>query len=251
MKQVRDDKNQADFADQESRCQQVEIRINDLLDARHSLLSDAVVRSHIADCDQCAQLVVDFGALEDSLSQIPLSTIRRLSGIKDGGGAVKAGIQNPDRNRSHSLHPIAFIASVASLVLVMLTSSLWRSADSVPDDSFAAVVTQESQSLDPGQFEFMFDTDQDLLAAQFISTETLGHLAAQVEPFSDPTVQNCLLLTTDLPGIRQVKHSVNATLNLIRGSSRNDSTKPVDQKKSDSSDGAGIRRVALRELALA
>lgn len=247
MKQVQEDKKPADSGDHGELCHQVELRIHELLDKRQPLLSDVVVRSHVVDCDECAQLVIDFGALEDSLSQIPLATLYRLSGMIDADGPPHGS----SRNHAFGIHPVAFVATIASLMLVMLTSSLWRSSDPDSGQSVAIAVSSDPQTRDSDSLDLSFRTEQDLLARQFISAQALDRLAAQVEPLNDPTVQNCLLLTADLPGIRQVKNSVNATLNLIRGSSRFDTVKPDDQKRSDSNEGADVRRFRLNEIARA
>jgi len=106
--------NQTSSGNSASTCEYVEDRVHELMDLRQALLSDEMVRDHISQCDQCAQLIVDLGALNDSVSQIPLATLHRLSGIQE---AEVAKAQSPSR-ASQAAHPVLFIASIACALLV-------------------------------------------------------------------------------------------------------------------------------------
>lgn len=222
MKQVQDETKPAEV------CERVELRIYDLLDARQPLLSDDEVRKHVAVCDQCAQLVVDFGALEDSLSQIPLETLHRLSGIQDA---------EPE-SQNNRVHPVFFVASVACLLLVMLTSGLWRSGES-GDSNLATAVVSSDSSRDFAESE-MFGENPNLMPGELISMAA-SDLSRQVD---DQTVQNCLFFAADLPGFRRVSRSVNVTLHLLQGSSetRQESKSEKTGVRSEEDTKSGVQK---------
>lgn len=196
-----------------STCELIEERIHELMDVRQPLLSDELIRNHIRNCDQCAELIVDFGALNESLSQIPLETIHRL-----------ADLAAPKQPRRYQLHPISFVASVACLLLVCLTSGIWFGPSSnqpiptriemVSTPLPLKVLDEAEETLEPGI------APQELLLASafhnaaspadFINTVGL-EISDGVEPFQD-----YFHMTTDLPGIEPIKKSVNATLHIYR-----------------------------------
>lgn len=184
-------------------CEQVEARIHDLMDQRLPLLSDRLVRDHISDCDQCAELVVDFGALDESLSQIPLATLKRLSDL--GAEEVsQAGTRRP-------LHPFSFIVSVASVLLVMLTSGSWfaDSSQSIPSnrevarasDPAPADVRPGFGASNPLPFNLGHKTT---VPTEFISAVDFSDIRREVEPIWQ--------ITAELPGISPMTGPVNATL---------------------------------------
>lgn len=191
--------------------------MHDLMDTRQPLLGDSQIQQHVSSCDQCAELVVDFGALEESLSRVPLATLHRLSGL---------GQTEPARKRWWTLdqkhQPVAFFVSVASLLLVMLTASAWTRPGtptefarlSSPTAPVAPVVVEPS--MDPNAAPTM--------NPGFFGGRTLvgfDEIATQIEPLND-----YLNLTGDLPGIRPVRQSVHATYQLIRESMEDPSSKP-------------------------
>ena len=207
-------------------CEQVELRVHDLMDQRLPLLSDETVRNHITQCDECAELVVDFGALDDSLSQIPIATLKRLSALSAN-----------DDDQTHvgrPLHPFSFIVSIASLLLVMLTSGLWFSdssrvsvtlfdtgqgyeTDSVgPDGTYGGIAVTPYVSLpSPANPMIVHPGHKATTPADIISAVNFAELRREVEPY--------LQMTADLPGMSTVTGSVNATFWLLTPSAENDS----------------------------
>ena len=197
--------NQAD-------CEQVESRIHELLDLRQPLLSDVIIREHVSQCDACAELVIDFGALNDSLSQVPLATLNRLSGLQSV--ETQTGIGRP--------HPLSFIASIACLMLVLLTSGVWFSTNQTPDIRSVAVSDTES----PIVTEYVSTGPLQLATAAPAETNAIPHMSAPsdflnavsfeklsggVEP-----LQDYIDITAELPGIRPVSQSFHATFHLLR-----------------------------------
>ena len=205
-----------------SSCELAENRIHELLDLRQPLLSDEAIRNHIAKCDQCAELVVDLGALNESLSQIPVETLHRLSGLQLEPG------NNDGFGRQRQLHPVSFIASIACLLLVLLTSGIWFSPSSEDSvalvnivntetatyDSIPAIETSPSEVFLPGQFTFVTMGHQSS-PSELLNAVSFEQISGGVGPFRE-----YFEMTADLPGIRPVSHSVNATYHLIRSMSQ-------------------------------
>ncbi len=212
MKESKDKNKQSEASASSLACERVEDRIHELMDLRQPLLSDETVRQHVSECDACAELVVDFGALNDSLSQIPIATLQRLSGLQMADSEPVAPTQ---------VHPVFFVASIACLLLVMLTSSIWfsprGSADSLTDSAVVAGMIgddaqQQYVSTGPIQtLEVLPAFDKSPTSAEFINAVSLEQFSGGVEPY-----QGYLGITADLPGIEPVYNSVNATYQLIR-----------------------------------
>lgn len=225
----------------EGACESVEHRVHELMDLRQALLSDTMVRDHISQCDQCAQLIVDLGALNDSVSQIPLATLHRLSGIQD---AEVAKHQAPSQATSRAAHPVLFIASIACALLVMLTSGIWFSgqpqpqvaavevevAESSPAENLpqvdsiesgsvevSAVATVESAprvpdvSVPEAMQQFGLLTHKTSSPTDVMGAVSFQDLSGNVEPY-----QEYIGMTAELPGIQPVSKSVNATFHLIK-----------------------------------
>ena len=206
-----------------SSCECIEDRIHELMDLRQSLLSDPMIRKHITVCDSCAELVVDFGALDESLSQIPLETLHRLSGLQT---------VDPASKKRYRLHPISFITSVACLMLVMLTSGIWFSDESQDDApvlsevaSFESATLNSVATLDPIDLDAVVEHEMENSHLVFapvaphkttpsidlINAVSLEQFNEGVEPFQD-----YIGMTADLPGIRTVTKSVNVTYQIFR-----------------------------------
>lgn len=209
--------NQSSSGDNASTCECVEIRIHELMDLRQALLSDTMVRDHISECDRCAELVVDFGALNESVSQIPLATFQRLAGMQESGSAISA---RPSRPK----HPVLFVASIASLMLVVLTSGIWVSnqqqqmaknlpqAEPVQVAKVEATIETQHVSIPVPMQQFSFVTAPKASSpTEFISAVSFEEISDNVEPY-----QEYIGMTAGLPGIRPVSKSVNATLHLIK-----------------------------------
>lgn len=221
-----------------SSCESIENRIHELMDIRRPLLSDELVRNHIKDCDQCAELIVDFGALNESLSQIPLETIHRLSGLQ----------APPEEHARRGVHPVSFIASVACLLLVCLTSGIWfaPSQDAPIPTRIEMVSTPlapkslvgSDAEMDSGiaqQFVFAPPFHKTSPSAAFINTVSLERISGGVEPY-----QNYIDMTADLPGIQPVSNSVNATLHIIRSISERPSGNHTRPKGKDTDSGPDV-----------
>lgn len=222
MKESRDNQTSSDNV--ASTCERVEDRIHELMDVRQALLSEEMVREHISQCDQCAQLVVDLGALNDSVSQIPLATLHRLSGIQEAELVEEYEASRP-------AHPVLFVASIACLLLVVLTSGIWFSGNSnqvaVVDRlsqneavNIASVESNPVESRSDEQAVSVPETMQQLglvtvhktsSPTEFIGAVNFEELSGNVEPF-----QEYIVMTADLPGMRPVSNSVNATIQFIK-----------------------------------
>ncbi|WP_075084672.1 hypothetical protein [Mariniblastus fucicola] len=217
------------------------------MDLRQPLLSDELVRNHISGCDRCAELVIDFGALNDSLSQIPLSTLQRLSGLQESEFETVE-----PRSR---MHPFSFIGSIACVLLVMLTSGIWfsgqaeQSAHESPVAQNVELASEQIASEESlGAESFHSGDDREPYASQvlhqlafvsnhsapspaeFINTASLEQISGRVEPF-----QGYLGMTADLPGIGPVSNSFNATLQLFKSISEKQSA-PKKRKNDDAPD---------------
>lgn len=221
MKESQDEKKPASPDANVPSCEQIENRIHELLDHRQPLLSDELVRQHVSQCDACAGLVVDFGALNDSLSQIPISTLQRLSDLKVAKSATQSSMR---------LHPVSFVACVACLLLVMLTSGIWFAPQAevavsssgketanegvvtsnvsvpTPTEFVATVVPQFQKSMD-----FLPTIHETSPSLEFIHTVSFEQLSSEVGP-----IQDYIGMTADLPGIRPISKSVNATYEFLR-----------------------------------
>ncbi len=217
MKESQDDKKQLGRNASLPACERVEDRIHELMDLRQPLLSDELVRQHVCECDACAELIVDFGALNDSLSQIPIATLHRLSSLQHAESEPK---------NSMRLHPISFVASIACLLLVMLTAGTWFSpakqatietpVEAAPSD--LAVVEEVptlreyvSTGFSDQSLMFLATAHKTSNPTELINAVSFEQLSGGVESFQD-----VIDMTADLPGIRPVTKSVNATLHLIR-----------------------------------
>jgi hypothetical protein len=228
--------------DSKSSCESVEIRIHELMDLRQPLLSDELVRNHIRDCDHCAELIVDYGALNESLTQIPLETIHRLSGLQ-------APSQEPTRRR---VHPVSFVASVACLLLVCLTSGIWfapSQTDAIPTRIEMVSTPIPPNTLAGSEVDTevdMSELSQQMIVApafhmmapstEFINTVSLERISGGVEPYQD-----YIDMTADLPGIQPVSKSVNATLHIIRSiSERPASDRNIVPKRDDVQRGPDV-----------
>lgn len=221
MKDPLDNKNNSGDSASSS-CECVEDRIHELMDQRRPLLSDVMVRKHIAECDECAELIIDFGALNESLSQIPLETLHRLSGLQLGDE-----VEDEVRSGSRQLHPVSFVASIACLLLVMLTSGIWFSGQpdnvvtvnqrDVEDRNYVSVEAQapvehvKEPALGMQQLVFVPTVHKTSSPSEFIHAVSFEQLSGGVEPFHE-----YIEMTADLPGIRPVSNSVNATFQLIK-----------------------------------
>ena len=235
MKESQDEKKPASFGAKVPTCEQVEDRIHELMDLRRPLLSDELVRQHVSECDSCAELVVDFGALNDSLSQIPLATLHRLSGLQV--------TDEPETRISGRVHPVSFVVCIACMLLVMLTSGVWFSPDRGRME--VATVTSaaaELASVDETPHQYVSTGPvQDLgivgvahktsPPSEFINAVSLEQLSGGVEPF-----QGYLGMTADLPGLQSVSKSVNATYHLIRFISE----KPPVEKSEEPADSPDV-----------
>jgi len=173
-------------------CDAIEQRIHQLLDSRQSLLADPQVGAHIARCECCAETVSDYETLEDSFFHVPLD---------HSGPALE-----PDccRGFKEKYQPIAFVVSVACVLLVMLGSIRISSqqpsvADSNPPMAGASLVAMEPSS----------DASSTVSFPEINQPERLS---------LDPSILIQPQLSADLPGIRPVSHSVHATYQLLRGS---------------------------------
>ena len=200
------------------------------MDLRQSLLSDTMVRDHISHCDPCAELVVDFGALNDSVSQIPAFTLQRLSDLQESGIAIPA---RPSRPR----HPVLFVASVACLLLVALTSGIWFAGsgnadqvavvDTLTQEVAVSVAKVESKPVE-NELVSNFENQQDFVPvamqqlglvrvhkmsppSEMIGAVKFEELSGTVEPY-----QEYIGMTGDLPGMQPVSSSVSATIQLIK-----------------------------------
>jgi len=232
VKDPLDNKNSS--GDSASNCECVEDRIHELMDQRRPLLSDEMVRQHISECDECAELVIDFGALNESLSQIPLETLHRLSGLQFG--------EAEDEVRPRRLHPVSFIASIACLLLVLLTSGIWFSGQpdnvvtvsqrDVEDRNYVSVEVQSPvehvRESSPGMQQLVFvpTVHKTSSPSEFIHAVSFEQLSGGVEPFQD-----YIDMTADLPGIRPVSNSVNATFQLIKCMSEQPQIEQDEQPK--------------------
>lgn len=221
MKEPRDNLNN---------CERVENRVHELMDLRQALLSDDLVRDHISQCGQCAQLVVDLGTLNDSVSQIPLATLHRLSGIYE---AELVDEYQP----SKPTHPVLFVASVACLLLVALTSGIWFAGsgnadqvavvDTLTQEVAVSVAKVESKPVE-NELVSNFENQQDFVPvamqqlglvrvhkmsppSEMIGAVKFEELSGTVEPY-----QEYIGMTGDLPGMQPVSSSVSATIQLIK-----------------------------------
>ena len=212
-----------------STCECIESRIHESMDLRQALLSVRIVRDHVSQCDRCAELVVDLGALNDSLSQIPLATLHRLSGLQE------SEIAKLSKRRSKLTHPVLFVATVACLTLVMLTSGMWFSNFSIqPQVAELSLQTEPVHVARVEKVESTLELQHVLLPAarhSVLATQQFGlatahqtasptrllsavnfqDISGNVEPY-----QEYIGMTADLPGIRPVSKSVNATYHLIK-----------------------------------
>jgi hypothetical protein len=212
------------------------------MDLRLPLLSDKLVREHITDCDQCAELVVDFGALDDSLSQIPIATLQRLSGLQPE--------ENPADAPTH-LHPFSFIVSIASILLVVLTSGIWFSNEG-DESTFPEIAQIESTDLQPE------GPSNDSAYVSIVSPTDLqfvhpGHKTAEPADFIDAVrvvdwqreVGPYLQMTADLPGVRPVARTVNATFLFFSTPPSTDPNTPIESsspKDASESPDLGLSR---------
>lgn len=213
-----------DPRDNQTNCERVENRVHELLDLRQALLSDEMVRDHISQCDHCAQLVVDLGALNDSVSQIPLATLHRLSGIYEAELVDEYQPSKPP-------HPMLFVASIACLLLVFLTSGIWFSGsgnagqvavvDSLKQDEVVNVANVEGSPLEGELVASSFEDQQAAFVpvamqqlglvnthkmsppSEFIGAVNFEELSGTVEPY-----QEYIGMTADLPGIRPVSTTI-------------------------------------------
>ncbi len=209
----------------EARCNAIELRIQDLMDSRQPLLDDAEIQNHISTCDQCAELVVDYGAIEDSLSQVPVTTVHRLSQL----GARHELAANRWWTVAPKHQPIAFFVSVASLLLVLLTASAWT-GPGVPVD-FAATPVANTATDSPAKPVAAIAHSAVLKNPGIFDQRTLvslDRIVTQIEPLN-----GYLNLTGDLPGIRPVRQSVHATYQLIRESMEDGPSKSNDPNEAD------------------
>jgi len=226
--------NQISSGDSASTCEAVEDRVHELLDRRQPLLSDEVVRDHTSQCDQCAQLIVDLGALNDSVSQIPLAMLHRLSGIHEA--ELVEEFQQP----SKPAHPVLFVASIACLLFVALTSGVWFSGNSdnvavvdrLAQEEAVSIAIVESGSVENGVESSEFESQPEM--AEVLIPSTMQHFglvtthkmssptevigAVNFEDFSGNVepYQEYIGMTADLPGMRPVSNSVTATIQFIK-----------------------------------
>ena len=214
----------------EMSCDAIEGRMHDLMDSRQPLLGDHDIQQHISSCDNCAELVVDFGALEDSLSRVPAATLHRL---------CELGQTEPAQHRrrwwtlDQKHQPVAFFISVASLLLVMLTASASWTRPGTPNE-FVISPAPEMASTDVAE-DAMGELDSPDPAQTTSSgifdgrtLVSLDQIAHQIEPLN-----GYLNLTGDLPGIRPVRQSVHATYQLIRESIEDPSSKSGNPEDPD------------------
>lgn len=244
---MKDPRLETSSSNNASSCECVEERIHDLMDLRQPLLSDEIVREHIASCDECVELVVDLGALNESLTQIPLETLNRLTGLAAGP------LPEEVATRSH-LHPLSFITSVACLLLVMLTSGVWfsnGSDDSGPHRikvrnhevvSVPYVKESSSEPVVPRQLVFLPTAHKTTPPSEFLNAVSFEQISGGVEPF-----QNYLNLTCDLPGIRPITNSVNATFHLIKSIAAEPSP-PEEEKSPEDGPNVGFHDSSLVQL---
>ena len=196
-------------------CDAIEQRIHQLLDSRQSLLADPQISAHIARCECCAETVSDYETLEDSFFHVPLN---------HSGPALE-----PDccHGFKEKYQPIAFVVSVACVLLVMLGSIRISSqqpsvADSNPPMAGASLVAMEPSSDASSTVSFpeinqpeRLSLDPSILIQPSLN---LDQLASSIQPLQQSYLGSCLQLSADLPGIRPVSHSVHATYQLLRGS---------------------------------
>lgn len=257
MKDPQDNQNSVSnhSVNHSANCERVEDRIHELMDHRQSLLSDRLVRDHVSHCDRCAELVVDFGALNDSLSQIPIETLHRLSGIQDAE-------PHYEKSAPVRLHPLTFIASLACIMLVMLTSGIWfvgqpaatvsivevDHLDHLDPEVEPDVETFEVSTLEPTDvvddvpevaipqsdrqgLAFLTRVHKTPVPTDLLNASNLLNLGGNVEPYQD-----YIDMTAGLPGIRPVSKSVNATLHLIKTFSSQPQQKKRPESRSDAPD---------------
>jgi len=199
------------------------------MDLRQALLADEMVRGHISQCDQCAQLIVDLGALNESVSQIPLVTLHRLSGI------YEAELVEEYR-ASRFAHPVTFVAAIACLLLVSLTSGIWFSGSGGADQVAVVDSLTQNEAVSVANVVERGPVESELVASSFVDqpeafvpaamqqlglvtvhktsppSELIGavkfqEISGTVEPY-----QEYIGLTTELPGMRPV----NATIQVIK-----------------------------------
>lgn len=210
MKNLPDKKNNTDALT----CKCVEERIQDLLDLRQPLMEDALVKAHVAKCDDCEQLVADFGKLDASLSLFSMEIFDSV----ENAGAVCLNREDSIFSRST---PLAFVASVACLLLVMLTSGVWFSGDGDGLVSHQVNVSQEvfvTAPLAPPQLdETFFQTQWSSIADSTPSPNELLLSAVNFEKINSGVepLHGYLDLTADLPGMKPVSDSVNMALHLL------------------------------------
>lgn len=220
--------SQTDSSHSETRldCQQIEERIHGLLDQRRSPLEDPVVKEHSAHCRQCGDLIADFAALGDSLLGLPVSTLQRGS----------------------PFNPWVLVASIAALLLVMLTSNVWLSDFDVSEGAFevAAIAVVTPPALDmsePARPFSLFEITEiaEIVEikeiAEIVEVVALADSAISSEGLLNPVrferfgnqVESCheyLGVAAELPGIEPIRNSVNLALQFISTISR----APVDKK---------------------
>jgi len=223
VKSLHDKKNSSNNAT----CECVEERIQHLLDLRQPLMDDVLIRDHVAQCDDCDQLVADFGELDASLSQF---STELFSPSVEGIGVVdrEVSISSPS-------HPLAFVMSVTCVLLLMLTSGSWFSTTQQPiahqvslsQEVFVAALLPEPQ---PQDNETFFQSQWSSIASNTPSPNELLLNAVNFEKINDGVepIQGYLDMTADLPGMKPVSNSVNLALHLLKHMSDKPTSVKVD-----------------------
>ena len=121
------------------RCDQIEQRLNELLDDRRPVHTDARLLEHQRDCPRCRAMIAGFAELQEGIDAAHFDRQSQLPHLSEGFAAavVQQALTPPHRRRPAMVRPARWLAAAAAVAAVLLLAawpmfSAWQASDQQP-----------------------------------------------------------------------------------------------------------------------
>ncbi len=213
-------------------CSSFEDRIHQVLDDRLTLTGDELLMGHVAHCADCERIFNEYNSVDDSIKLLPaeLAEILSQSDIPARKQTVSKGVAwaialaatvviavnifhtNPNTNSdtrvAHSMAPLAIVSTIKS----------------IEDEPLPSKQKRVTPSSSPFSREFSVASAMPMIPV----VPSWDDISKQIE-IEQSLIEPVFSYTSNIPAIRPVHCSLNATISVIKQSF----TKPEKQKKPD------------------
>lgn len=203
-------------------CTSFEDRIHCLLDDRLTLAGDEILVNHASQCSDCARLLNDYETVNDSVKLLPEEIEKILSEAKEFDVTNGLG--------SFASRHVGLIASLAALILIAVglfnvfdadrpvaappmasNSASMSKVRTVP--FVASRPTPRRKTPDTSPFSPNFSVENSISMVSFPTMPSWDEVSKRLDQ-----LEPVLNYSSEIPGIRPMQGSLNATLKLLKES---------------------------------